>query len=214
MSSSAEILETVQKRNADKTRRAQPANRKGAKKRGAQDPGGLHAEERDTANNNESARQVDASHDVDRDNFPSTWKRATALDAPPPRPGMVQRWVRIKNGSGEDTENYDRYIAEGWRARKPSTVPKSHLLTTSKNQAHAQMIVKKGHVLMETTERLNDQRNAFYKGSLDRQTKAAQAELYKDNQGQAGVVMPLTDTTIKSRATLARRRPRSAAADE
>ncbi len=209
--SSKTILETMANREADKANRAQPRNRKGSKKRSAQDPGGLHADVRQTATLNESARQVDESNVDDRDNFPSTWKRATALDAPPPRPGMAQRWVRIKSGGVDDTENYDRYYQEGWRARKPSTVSKSHSLTTSRNPAHAEMIVKKGHVLMETTQVLVDQRNAFYKGSLDRQTKAAETELMAEQTGRTKELMPLTDATITSRASLARRRPRVAA---
>ncbi len=212
MSNSEAIINTVRQRTAQKAQLAQNAKRN--KRRAASDPGGLHAEERETATLNESARQLDTSMDVERENFPSTWRRATALEAPPPRPGFVQRWVRTKSNGVDDTENYDRYITEGWRPRKPSTVPRGHSLATTKSDKNGQLIVKKGHVLMETTEDIKRQRDAFYSKSLDRQTKAVEQELFTDNKGHAGRVMPLTDATVKSRAALARRRPRAAADDD
>lgn len=206
------ILNTVRKRQDANVQRVQTSKRRARK--AATDPGGLHAEERETGTNNESARQLDESTDVQRENFPSTWKRSTALEAPPPRPGFVQRWVRRKLAGQDDTENYDRYMEEGWRPRKPSTVKRGHSLTTTKNQSSGQEIVKRGHVLMELPQALADQRAAFYSNSLDRQTKAVENELFADNKGQVGRVMPLTDATIKSRAALARRRPRAAADDD
>ena len=212
MSSTEQIMDTVKKRRADAANRAAPQNRK--RRAAATDPGGLHAMQRDTAVNNESARQVDDTTSLDRDNFPSTWRRSTALDAPPPRQGHIQRWVRIKSNGQDDSENHARYLEEGWRDRKPSSVPKSHSLATRRSQGNAQQIVKRGHILMELPQALADQRNAHYRGALDRQTKAVENELFKDNQGAAGRVMPVTDATVKSRAVLARRRPRAAAADE
>jgi hypothetical protein len=212
VSNTQAILDTVKKRQERVT--SDKVTRKSRGKRRGDDPGGLHAIERETANINESARQADSVTEVDRDNPPSGWKRATALQAPPPRPGFVQRWVRIKSAGQDDTENYERYLEEGWRVRKPSTVPRAHSLATTKSSNNGQMIVKRGHVLMELTESANNQRKAFYQGSLDRQTRAAENELLSDNKGAAGRVMPLTDATIKSRAALAKRRPRSPAADE
>jgi hypothetical protein len=211
-SATSAILDTVKKRSEAAIQRKRTTKQRA--RRSADDPGGLQALERDTATNNESARQLDETTEIQRDNAPSTWKRATALEAPPQRPGFVQRWVRIKSNGADDTENYDRYIEEGWRARKPLTVKRAHSLTTTRNQAHAQMIVKRGHVLMELTEAAANQRKKFYQGSLDRQTKALENELFADNTGAARRVMPLTDATVKSRAALARRRQRSPAADD
>lgn len=210
--SSQAILNTVAKRNAAARDRAQPNKR--SRRKAATDPGGMQALERDTATLNESARQVDGVTEVDRESHPSTWKRSTALDAPPPRPGFIQRWVRRKLDGKDDTENYDRYIEEGWRPRKPLTVKRGHSLTTTRNQSNAQEIVKRGHVLMELSEKQAQQRQEFYQGSLDRQTKAVENELFADNRGAAGRVMPIEDATVKSRAALARRRVRAPAADE
>lgn len=210
--SSQAVMDAVQKRRAALVGNA-TTNKQRRKRRG-DDPGGMHEVKREVATENESARQADSVTEVDRDSPPSGWKRATALNAPEERPGFTQRWVRIRTGGQDDTENYDRYVEEGWRARKPSTVKRAHSLTTTRNGAYAQMIVKRGHVLMELPEKLVEERRRFYQGSLDRQTRAAENELLKDNRGVAGRVMPITDATITSRASLARRRPRSPAADE
>lgn len=212
MSSSKAILETVQQRQGAAVEKKKTSRQRA--RRAAGDVGGQHEVIRNTAAANESARQLDSKSDVQRDNPPSTWKRSTALDAPDPRPGFVQRWVRIKANGQDDHENYISRYEEGWRARDPKTVPRAHLLTTTKTIDNVQMFVKRGHVLMELTEAAAKQRKEFYQGALDRQTKAVENDLWNDNKGAAGRVMPIRDATITSRATLARRRPRSAAADE
>lgn len=53
-----------------------------------------------------------------------TWRPPTSLDAPEPRPGYVQRWIRTGFRGGEsDTINIQGKDREGWRPRDPKTIP-------------------------------------------------------------------------------------------
>lgn len=51
------------------------------------------------------------------------WRRPTALDAPPPRQGMVQRWVSMKIGANQNNLNWSMKFTEGWRPRDPASIP-------------------------------------------------------------------------------------------
>src|ERR1700679_1482557 len=49
---------------------------------------------------NESDRQLDSRTTIERDSeLPTQYREAKRLDAPPPRPGMVQRFVTFRIGS-------------------------------------------------------------------------------------------------------------------
>lgn len=50
------------------------------------------------------------------------------LTAPPPRPGMVQRWVRVQTVGTDNTDstNYHRQARAGWRPRSPESLPKEY----------------------------------------------------------------------------------------
>src|SRR5512138_1259504 len=55
---------------------------------------------------NQSARQVDQAVEIDRESeLPQSWRRPSQLDAPDPRPGYKQRWVRYRSGNQEDVDN-------------------------------------------------------------------------------------------------------------
>lgn len=49
--------------------------------------------------------------------------RPSSLDAPDPREGMEQRWVRCSVRGEADPRNLNRKHREGWRPRDPSTLP-------------------------------------------------------------------------------------------
>lgn len=51
------------------------------------------------------------------------WVRPSNLDAPPPRKGMVQRWIRRSVGGAVDTKNLSRAWREGWRPVPPDDLP-------------------------------------------------------------------------------------------
>lgn len=51
------------------------------------------------------------------------WKEPSNLEAPPPRPGYVQRWVRCSVRSDADAGNLARAARRGWVPRKSETAP-------------------------------------------------------------------------------------------
>jgi hypothetical protein len=84
----------------------------------------------------------------------AAWVRPTSLDAPPARPGMVQRWVRLRVRGEADPKNLNRAYREGWRFRHPDTLPEdfSALLFATPAQASDGKIVVDDLALMELPE--------------------------------------------------------------
>ena len=65
-----------------------------------------------------------------------TWRPPTSLDAPQPRPGYAQRWIRTGFRGGEmDTINVQGKDREGWRPRDPKTINPGDVYFLS-NNAH------------------------------------------------------------------------------
>lgn len=55
--------------------------------------------------------------------FPEDWSPPSQLDAPQPRDGMVQRWVRMSILGQNDSANMALQSGQGWRPRRLATVP-------------------------------------------------------------------------------------------
>lgn len=67
---------------------------------------------------------VDRTAGVRMEN-PQKWINPTSLDAPPPRPGCVQRWVSQapRNANGHvDDRHWLKKMREGWSPRDPATI--------------------------------------------------------------------------------------------
>lgn len=151
---------------------------------------------------NESARQVDQAEEIDRDSeLPTAWRRSSDLDAPEPRPGYVQRWVRCKAGGQEDTDNLEKMLDHGWRPVKRTAAKRVHELTANLNGKFAQYIVKRGLILMELPEKLAAQRGQFYRRKKNLMTQAIDRDLFKLNHPAMPLLKPerSTRTTKKAR---------------
>src|SRR3954462_15107629 len=75
---------------------------------------------------NQNVNQTRANQTVHPDrpsDLDAEWKNPTNLDAPPPRPGYRQRWVRISIRGAEDNANISKAFREGWKKREWDTVP-------------------------------------------------------------------------------------------
>jgi hypothetical protein len=130
---------------------------------------------------NDSARQGEATTRISRDSdLPETWVRPTALSAPPPRPGYVNRWVRFRAGSDEDKDNLDKFTSQGWRPIPKSKLRKDHSLTATIEGSYGQFIVKRGLILMELPEHLWQQRRKFYAQKQRRMTESIDRNLFKE----------------------------------
>lgn len=91
------------------------------------------------------------------------WTPPSALDAPAPRDGMVQRWVATSIQGKDDPAHVSKRMREGWQPRKPETVPENFHAPTIEHGRWEGCIGVEGMVLMEMPKDLADQRNAYYR---------------------------------------------------
>jgi len=100
------------------------------------------------------------------------WKPANTLDAPPPRPGKVQRWVRFQIGDKDDPRNWSRAQREGWSPRPVDTIS-SEFGAPTMNHAQFGTVVQVGDVILcEMDERLYKSRKKFFANKAKRQREA------------------------------------------
>ena len=132
------------------------------------------------------------------------------LDAPPPRPGMVQRWVRIAHRNDMDQTNYGRRLRAGWQARSVDTIPADHFPPTIGHGRQADGLVVEGNLLCEMPEERYAARQAEKQGLADRQMGAIDDNIMRIQSRVKGTVPVLRD--IRSRVTVGRR-PVTAAPD-
>lgn len=163
----------------------------------------VHADDVHTAN--ESARQADSRTEVDRDSeVPTSWRLPSRLDAPPPRPGYRNRFVRFRNGNEEDAEHFEEALEEGWRPVKRSRTRQVHELTATTHGKYGGYYVKRGLILMEIPETLEIQRERYFKKVQADMNRGVDRNLFKINHR----VMPLLQPERKSRVSTVARRGR------
>lgn len=161
--------------------------------------------EQDVHQGNESARQADSRTEVDRDSeVPTSWRPTSRLDAPPPRPGFENRWVRFRAGNEEDAQHFEECLEEGWRPVKRSRVRQVHELTHSTHGNYGQYYVKRGLILMEIPERLQLERSRYFKKQQQDMNRGVDRNLFKINHR----VMPLLQPERSTRVTTTARRGR------
>ncbi len=125
------------------------------------------------------------SHVIHDDPEVLAWKRPTSLDAPEPRPGYVQRWVRDPLTADAGDTNWLMKYREGWRPRPPETIPGVEAYFRGRSsQGHD--IVRVGNlVLCEMPTRVWEQRRAHY-DSLTVQQTATKAKSEDEAANRAG----------------------------
>jgi hypothetical protein len=188
------IIATALKRTQQKA----AAAKKAANKRGTKS---LHGVDNDTIRGNASSRQADGVDAIDRDaDAGFIWKRPSNLDAPDPRPGYVQRWIRYRAGNVEDTDNIEKMMDQGWRPRDKSTSKAGHELTARTQGQYGKYYVKRGLMLMEMPVKTMQQRNAFYRNKLLTMTKSVERDLLKENNRVMPVLQPENKTRVTSKA--------------
>lgn len=122
-------------------------------------------------------REAEEIHDTED----TPWVVPSSLAAPPPRPGMVQRWIRVASGGKDDAINTSRKFREGWKPRQASTVPKNFPVPSIKNGTYAGVIGVEGMLLCEMPAKKNDQRRAYIRNQIDKKTQSVDAEIRKTN---------------------------------
>ena len=105
-----------------------------------------------------------------------SWERKTDLDlaTPKPRPGYVQRWVRIKDIEGRpDNANKAQAFQEGWRPRLADTVPPDEHVPVYDDHRLGGIIVFADQLLLcERKKELDDLVNQRIRASQDEINRA------------------------------------------
>lgn len=161
--------------------------------------------EQDVHSDNESDRQLDSRTEVERDSeVPGSWRLPSRLDAPPPRPGFANRWIRYRDGNDEDAEHFEEALEEGWRPVKRSRVRRVHELTATTHGKYGGYYVKRGLILCEIPEKLEIQRDRYFKQQQKDMNRGVDRSLFKINHR----VMPLLQPERSTRVTTTARRGR------
>lgn len=122
--------------------------------------------------------QNDAVHVTPRDEV-QDWKRASDLEAPPPRPGFAQRWIRTAVGGKNDPKNANKKLREGWKPRAASTCPRGFIAPTIAHGQFGDVIGVEDMILCEMPVRMAKQRDDFYQERTNRQTDAVERDLHR-----------------------------------
>lgn len=146
--------------------------------------------------------------EVHGDEWDAPWTPPSNLEAPPPRPGMRQRWVRVSMHGADDVSNYAKQQREGWRPRRADSVPKGFQVPSIKEGDFAGCIGVHGVILCEMPEERVRQRTAYYREQIEMQTQAVEHDLEKDFKSIG------LDKTMRSRVAVGRRPKVAEAVDD
>lgn len=141
---------------------------------------------------------------VDRIGIPGI--NAAALEAPPPNPGMVQRWIADGSSGAEGqgaTLDWLRKMREGWTPRKPDTIPKSmrHIYQSFKMTNGVEVIKVGSLVLCELPRQAAEQRRLAVADTIAKQRKMVPQslqELRKKARSGGGPDMEITDDSERT----------------
>lgn len=105
---------------------------------------------------------------------PVEWRETESLDAPTPRPGMEQRWVRFQIGTEEDAKNMTRKMRNYWAPRTIDSIPEGFFPPTVRHAQLGSVIGVGDLILCERPREVGISRKKHFAGKLKRQTQAGQ----------------------------------------
>jgi len=114
------------------------------------------------------------------------WTQPSLLDAPPPRPGMVQRWVNTSILGKDVPHHVTKRQREGWASRPSDTVPEGFPVPTIEHGPHAGCVGVEGMILMEMSEERVASRSRYFAGKTSDQQLFVDAQLGKEER-QGGI---------------------------
>ena len=128
-------------------------------------------------------QDVMQSYGIDRSAHDEPWTLPKELDAPEPRAGFTQRWVRIRVGNSEDSKNSMKKFREGWLPRSVESVPVGYQPPTFLHPRLGDVIGVDDLILCEMPISKARQRNAYYENRKDRMLEGISSDLRKVAQG-------------------------------
>ena len=105
------------------------------------------------------------------------WKPPSTLEAPPPRDGMRQRWIRTSILGDDESHHVMKRKREGWNPRPADTIPDSFPIPTMDHGQWKGSIGVEGMILCEMPEVTALQRDSYYSGKAQEQESATANDL-------------------------------------
>jgi len=106
----------------------------------------------------------------------TSWKPPSLLDAPDPRPGMVQRWIATSIQGKDTPDNVYKRMRAGWNPRPADSVDDKRYPTINHGQ-WAGSIGVEGMLLCEMPEDTFKSMKKYYLGKSDEQNESIPGEL-------------------------------------
>ena len=106
----------------------------------------------------------------------AAWKPPSLLDAPDPRPGMVQRWIATSIQGRDTPDNVYKRMRAGWNPRPADTVKDQRFPTINHGQ-WAGSIGVEGMILCEMPQDKFKSMKAYYNQRNDAQNDSIPGEL-------------------------------------
>lgn len=132
------------------------------------------------------SRDQEARGSIHED-YTDLWVEEGVLQAPPPRPGFVQRWMRTKLAGEEDARNLSRKFNRGWRPRAADTLPAGQFAQTIRIPTFGDVIGNSGNVLVERPKDLHERYEAMTQSRADRQMESVTAMLKQTEKEGEGM---------------------------
>lgn len=139
------------------------------------------------------------AYGIDRDSLGDGWEPPAQLDAPPPRDGYTQRWIRVRQGNEEDAKNSIRMFRQGWLPRALETVPQGYVPPTIQHAKLGGVIGVDDLILCEMPIKKAQQRNAYYRAKTDRMIEGIENDLNKVSRGGPRIDMDRKTQVTKRR---------------
>ena len=121
-------------------------------------------------------REQDVASPVHGADYGEPWKPPTNLDAPPPRPGYVQRWIRTNIRDKDDPGNISQMLRAGWRPRTLESAGLGSFPVLPSGQ-YKGFIGLHDCVLCEMPKERAAQIKRYYKAMSDRMVAGVETEL-------------------------------------
>lgn len=137
-----------------------------SRKRGTQSTKGQHPTRETSAKRDARSRAPVREREIN-------WTEASSLEAPPPREGMEQRWVRFQLGGKNDPRNWTRRSRGRWVPRSLESVDAQFAPPTISHGQLGEIIGVGDLILCERPASIGQARRKHFRQKHQRQVQAA-----------------------------------------
>lgn len=151
------------------------------------------------------------------DHADQNWKQPQQLEAPPPRDGFVQRWIRRSMLGKEDAKNQVMQGQQGWRPRSLENVPigdRKNYATVKDPRTTGTFMINGDLILCEMRVGTFKQMQEYFRGRASTQVKNVVDENLAGTADPRGRAAGLGDPEVVERSSRVSTRSPIVAADK